>query len=142
MSEMMTWIWIGIFVFCVILEFITEELVGIWFGIGALPALVLSFFEKIHWGWQIGVFFVVSALFLFLTRPLIMKKVKKNEYKTNIDAAIGETAKVLTAVSPTENGTVKYSNLVWTAISDEEIEVGTIVEITSVQGNKLLVRKK
>ena len=141
-NDYLMWVWVGVFVFAIIFEFVTEEIVSIWFAIGAVPAFILSLFDEAHWGIQIAVFFAVSAIFLFLTRPLIIKKMKKNEFKTNIDTVVGDTAVVTKEILPPEYGTVKLNSLIWTAVSEDEVGVGENVEVLSVQGNKLIVKKK
>ena len=47
MEQYMVWIWLGILVAAIILEAITQDLVSIWFSVGALVSLVLSGIEMI-----------------------------------------------------------------------------------------------
>ena len=67
-----TLIWTIVLVIAVIVEAITIDLVSIWFGIGAVGALVcdwLGISETI----QVIVFAVISIICILITRPLAKK---------------------------------------------------------------------
>ncbi len=42
MPEYMIWIWLGVFVLAFILEAITQDLVSVWFGLGAIVCVCIS----------------------------------------------------------------------------------------------------
>jgi len=74
----MTWlyIWFSVVVLSIVVEFFTTRLISIWFGIGALFAMILSAFGV----WcqiQIIVMIVVSVLGLFLLRKPTLKLINK-----------------------------------------------------------------
>jgi membrane protein implicated in regulation of membrane protease activity len=65
----------------------------------------------------------------------------KKDEKTNVDALAGTTAKLLTAISPDNPGSLRINDVVWTAVAkgNTKIESDTEVKIIKVEGNKLVV---
>lgn len=138
--EWMLWIWLGIFIVALFLEFATSDMVSIWFALAAIPSFILALFE-VHIVLQTIVFVVVAILLLVLTRPVVMKYFKTNEIKTNVDAVIGTTGTVISRITPDTIGLVKIRSTNWSAISHQIIEVGEKVRILDVEGVKLIVEK-
>lgn len=138
--EWMLWIWLGIFIVALFLEFATSDMVSIWFALAAVPSFILALFE-VHIVLQTIVFVVVAILLLVLTRPVVMKYFKTNEIKTNVDAVIGTTGTVISRITPDTIGLVKIRSTDWSAISHQIIEVGEKVRILDVEGVKLIVEK-
>ena len=143
MQEYMIWIWLGIFVLSFILEAITQDLVSIWFGLGALVCVCISGFTE--WWVQLIVFVAVSAFALLATRPLVKKILDRNERKTNSDDYVGQKVKTITDVTKFDGGEVKLNGIVYTAIlmedSDETIEKDIVVEVVAIKGNRLVIKK-
>ena len=92
-EEYMIWFWLGVFVLAVVVEALTEEMVSIWFGVGALITIPISYAAP-FWV-EIVVFSVVSVVALIFTRPLIKKLMDRTVRKTNIDEFIGKRVKVI-----------------------------------------------
>jgi membrane protein implicated in regulation of membrane protease activity len=138
--EFFMWIWLGIFIVALFLEFATSDMVSIWFALAAVPSFILALFN-VHVVVQIVLFVVVAILLLVLTRPVVMKYFKTNEIKTNVDAVIGTTATVIAKITPDTIGLVKIRSTDWSAISHQTIEVGEKVRILDVEGVKLIVEK-
>lgn len=143
MQDYMIWVWLAIFVITIIIEATTQDLVSIWFTLGSLVSLCISYLAP--WWVQLIVFVVVSTASLIATRPLIKKLMRSQIRNTNTDEFIGQKAKLLTDVTKFEAGTLKLNSIVYTAIlpedKDEEIKASTIVEIVAIKGNKFVVRK-
>ena len=141
--EYMIWIWLGVFVLAFILEAITQDLVSIWFGVGAIICVCISGFTE--WWVQLIVFVVVSAIALFATRPLAKKLLDRTERKTNSDEYIGQKVKTISEVTKFDGGEVKLNGIVYTAIlmedSDETIEKDMVVEVVAIKGNRLVIKK-
>ena len=72
----MLYFWIGTFVFLVIVEASTAQLVTIWFAVGAIGALIANVLNAQDW-LQWVVFVAVSLITLIATRPLVKKFTKK-----------------------------------------------------------------
>lgn len=136
-------IWLIIFIALVVIELITVGLVSVWFAAGAVAAFITSYFTDSMFI-QIPIFIVVSIISLIITRPLVKKWSSKNIIKTNVNKLIGETAVVLEDLSKTNMGKVKVDGQIWSAINSEKGKIlkDSEVEILSIEGVKLIVRKK
>ena len=89
----MSIVWLALMVLLLILEAATAGLTSIWFALGALAALIASFFGGALW-LQLVWFFAVSVLTLWLTRPLALKYLNSRRVATNADRVIGAEAVV------------------------------------------------
>ena len=142
MESYMYLVWLAVFVIAFVLEVITQDYVSLWFAIGALFTLIVSFFA-VFWV-EIIVFVVVSVTALLCTRPLVKKLMDRTERKTNIDEFMGKRVKVIKAVDKYEGGAIKLNGIEYTAIlmenSEETIPVDSIVEVVSMKGNRVVVR--
>ncbi|MFA6800521.1 MAG: NfeD family protein [Acholeplasmataceae bacterium] len=138
--EWLEWVWLGIFLGALLLEFATSDMVSIWFSLGALPSYLLAVFNVAPWI-QITLFFVVVAILLAFTRPVVLRYFKTNEIKTNVDSIIGQHALVTEKITPDVVGAVKVKSLIWSAVSEQTIEVNSHVRILDVEGVKLIVEK-
>lgn len=137
---MVFWWFIAFLVF-VFIELITVTLVTIWFAIGAIAAVITTFFTD-SVVIQSIVFVVVSVLSLIITKPLVKKFKKFDITPTNSDRVIGKVGDVTKKISPNKYGEVKVFESIWTAKSDEEIKVGEKVKVLSIEGVKLIVKKE
>ena len=139
----MIWIWLAVFVIAFILEAITQDLVSVWFGLGALVCVCIS--GVTEWWVQLIVFVVVSAIALIATRPIVKKILERNERKTNTDDYIGQHVKTISNVTKFDGGEVKLNGIIYTAIlmedSDEEILKDEVVEVVAIKGNRLVIKK-
>lgn len=140
MMEWLIWLWLGIFVVALALEFVTADMVSIWFSLAALPSFLLALFQ-VDPIIQIVVFTVITAVLLLFTRPVVLKYFKVNEIKTNVDSVIGQEGTVITKITPNTIGRVKLRAQEWSAISREEIDVDEQVRVLDVEGVKLIVKK-
>ncbi len=140
----MFWVWLGIIVVAVIVEIVTLDLVSVWFAFGGLIPFILAAIGGIPIEIQVVVFVIVSALLIIFLRKYAQKWLFKNmNAKTNIDMQIGKIYRLLEDANFEKNGSVKINDVVWTAVSKdgELIEKGQLVEIVSVDGNKMIVKK-
>ena len=137
--------WIAAMIFFIIVEAVTVGLASIWFAIGSVAALICALAGGPVW-LQAVWFLAVSALTLFLTRPLVKKYVNGRVIPTNADRNIGRTAVVTEEINNiAATGTVKVEGLDWTARSTDDsviIPQGTMVVIREIRGVKLLVEPK
>ena len=137
------WFWLAVFVITIAVEAMTQDLVSIWFTLGSLVSLCISYLAP--WWVQLIVFVVVSTASLIATRPLVKKLMRSQIRKTNTDEFIGQRTKLLSDVSKFEMGTLKLNSVIYSVVlpeeEDEEIKKDTVVEIVTIKGNKLVVRK-
>ncbi len=138
-------IWLGILAVLLVIEGLTTALTTIWFAGGALAAAIASGFGMGIVA-QLLLFFCVSLVLLFFTRPAAMKLMNKNTEKTNVDSLLGKTAVVIQKVSNLEQtGQVRINDIEWMARTSDDniiIPVGTVVVIKEVHGVRLIVEPK
>lgn len=137
----MTLFWGVLFLIFVIIELATVNLVTIWFAAGALVSLFVSYFVD-NVVIQAVVFIAVSIISLLLTKPLLRKFKVVNFEPTNSDRYIGKKGDVVKRITPKEKGEVKVLGTIWTATSDETLEVGDEIEVLKIDGVKLIVKKE
>ncbi len=138
------WGWLIVMAACVIIEASTMGLTTIWFAVGALIAWFV-YLIGLNLQVQIVVFMLVSIVCLFLTRPLVVEKLKIGKLRTNADSLIGESVKVTETINNINNeGAVKARGQIWSASStdDEIIEKDELVIIKEIKGVKLVVKRK
>lgn len=138
----LVWV-IGIVVF-LLLEAATYQFICIWFAGGALGALI---FWALGLGMnvQISAFFIVSAILLILTRPLVKKITANRRIKTNVDVIPGKVCLVTEEINNlSESGKAKLDGMEWTARSKngEVIKEGSTAEVIEVSGVKLIVKER
>ena len=140
MSAWIVWLIIAGFFF--ILEIATEGFLVFWFGIGAVLSLGTSFFTDSLFV-QVAVF-VVSSIILILSTRKLTDKIKPKEVITNVYTILGKKAIVSQEINNEKGqGQIKIDGDVWSAKSenDEKIEIGTPVEVLSIDGVKAIVKK-
>lgn len=142
--EVYLWIiWISVFVLAIIVEALTADLVSVWFAIGAIVTLIISFIPGVAWWIELIVFIVISGLMLLCLRPLTNKLLKRNIINSNIDEIAGKKGVMVKGYDELNRGEVKINDVVWTAINADESEPipeGAKVVVVAVNGNKLIVR--
>lgn len=135
--------WLIAFVIFVGIEASTMALTTIWFAGGALVSFLLALFG-FGVGLQLAVFFIVSCIMLFFTRPFALKFVNKKTVKTNAESLVGRRARITTAVdNDLSAGAAVVNGQEWTArtIDGSKLEVGDMVTIVEIRGVKLIVKK-
>lgn len=135
-------IWLIIAGVCLIAEIFTVGFLIFWFSIGALIAMVVSFFTT-NIIIQTAVFIISSTILIFATKPFV-KKFSKDEdtVKTNVYSIIGKTGIVTEEINSIHSkGQIKIAGEVWSAISDNDtiIPKDSEVEILEVKGVKAIV---
>ena len=134
----MFYTWLIIVIILGFIEAITVDLVTIWFIISGIIAMLLSFVTD-SVIIQFASFVILGIIFMLLTKPFI-KKVKTNE-KTNIDRIIGMKGKVTETIEKDKIGEVKVDGKLWSAYSDNELKVGSIIKVLSINSVKLKVEE-
>ena len=141
---MWLYIWLAVTAAALIVEFITAELVSVWFVGGGLVAMLLAGLG-LDWYIHVPAFIVVSFLLMLCFRRLVMKKLNKGEVKTNAETVIGKEYELLTAIGFNQAGSIRINGVVWTAVAEDdnaEIPAGTKVIIEKIEGNKYIVKEK
>ncbi len=137
-------VWVSLFVVALLAEIFTDALVSVWFCIGAVFALCVTFIPNMPWWGELIVFLATSLLSFIIIRPIVNKKLQRIKSRTNIDSILGKKGIVLKKITSLEKGEVKVDSVIWNAIKredEEDILGGSVVEVIAVNGNKLLVKK-
>jgi membrane protein implicated in regulation of membrane protease activity len=136
------WLWGIVTAASLVVEFLTADLVTIWFAAGGLVTLlVVALVPEIALIWQLLIFVGVSVILLLCTRKICLKLLKNEGLKTNTDALIGIK---FTVKDVQESYTYhKINDVQWRiyAIDGESLEVGAEFEICQIVGNKLIAKK-
>lgn len=133
--------WFIIFIVLLLIEIFTVNLVTIWFAIGALAAIISTYFTD-NLIIQISIFVVVSILMLIILKPLTKRFRSKKAVATNLDRVIGMEAIVTEEISKNKIGEVRVDGKKWSALADEKIPVDTVVKVQKIEGVKLIVKKE
>lgn len=132
--------WLILFVFLIVVEIATVNLVSIWFALGALVTAIVSLFTN-NITILLASFVVSSTLFLILTKPFLDKYRKGKIVPTNLDMVIGKIGVVTVDIEMLEPGEVNVYGKRWSAVSDTPIKKDSKVEILAIDGVKLKVKE-
>jgi membrane protein implicated in regulation of membrane protease activity len=125
-----------------VIEAFTIGFLVFWFGIGAILAMIVSFFTD-SLLIQTLVFLISSTVLLFFTRPFVNKFSENKETQTNAFSIIGKKGIVTKTIDPiTGQGQIKVGSEVWSAKSKNEVKIekGYEVEVLEIDGVKAVVR--
>jgi membrane protein implicated in regulation of membrane protease activity len=136
--------WLALLVILLIIEIITVGLTSIWAAGGALAALLLNILGVPLAG-QIIVFFVVTFVLLYFTRPFAVKYINTQRVKTNYEGIIGKTIRITETVDNiSQTGTAVVNGQEWTVRAEKDgdiLEPDTLAKVVNIAGVKLIVRK-
>ncbi len=142
MNEMLVF-WLILLIVAIVVEVATMGLTSIWFAGGALVAILASIPGAPIW-LQVILFFLVSLLLLFFTRPIAVKYFNKDRVRTNVESMVGRQAVVTGEIDNIAGaGQVVINGQEWSARSVEDrirIPVGCVVNVVSISGVKLIVK--
>lgn len=140
-----TVIWAIVIVTFTVAEGISVGLTSIWFSVGGLAALLVSFFTHSHWA-QVWVFLIVSLVCLLALRPAAKRYFgTKRTVATNFDRIVGQEGIITRPVCNLENeGTVTVLGQEWSArsVSGLNIPEGTTVVVRRIEGVKAFVEPR
>ena len=127
----------GIFL---IIEVIIPGLISIWMALASFILLFLSFVIK-NSVWETIIFLILSLIFMFGTRPFVMRKISKIK-KENIDQTVNiHIIDVIDVDSEIKEYTIRYKGVLWSALSSDTFIKGDIVKIVSFNGNKANIER-
>ena len=142
MSEMVT-LWLVVLIVSIGVEVATLGLTSIWFAGGAAVAVIVAAFHGPVW-LQILLFFAVSLLLLFFTRPIAVRYFNRDRVRTNVESMIGRQAIVTSEIDNLQGiGQVTVGGQEWSARTEADgmnLKPGTVVDIVAVSGVRLIVK--
>ena len=134
-------IWLILSGIFIIFEMITVGFLIFWLAIGALIAMIVSFFTT-NIIIQTTVFIISSIILIFATKPFVKKFATIKTTHTNAFSIIGKKGVVVKDIDPTHStGQIKVRGEIWSAESFDEsfIPEGSEVEIKQIKGVKAIV---
>ena len=136
--------WLALLIILLIIEIITVGLTSIWAAGGALAALILNILGIPLEG-QVVVFFVVTFVLLYFTRPFAVKFINTQRVKTNYEGIIGKTIRIAETVDNiNQTGMAVVNGQEWTVRAEKDEEIltpDTLAKVVNISGVKLIVRK-
>ncbi len=137
-------IWLIICGICLVIEVMTHGFLVFWFALGALFAMITSFFvDSIII--QSTVFVLSSTLLIFATKPLVKKFINSKEtVPTNAFSVVGKKGLVTEEINThTGTGVVKIDGETWSAVdvNNSTIEKDSDIQVLEIKGVKLVVEK-
>jgi len=146
MIEVM-WVWGAIGLILLGVEMWTGTFYVLWFGVAALfLAVVMGLNPELNKAAQFALFAALSLGSLAIWRL----NYKKNAVDTRLGQArgeeIGRIGIVIEACSANQEGKISFTqgvmgSRIWSAISDESLDVGSSAKIVAVEGNTLRIVK-
>jgi len=134
------WVWTGIVIFTLIIEFFTSELVSIWFSSAGIVSLMLAIIG-VQWYFQVGAFIVVSVVLLFALRKLCEQLVKERYFHKLQKDIVGKKYILMTDLSPQNSSEVKIGDEIWTVVTRTKYaKAGEFVVAYKVKKNKVYVK--
>ncbi len=135
-----TVIWMVVGVICILLELaLPTNFVLLCLGVGCLGGGVVAFLGGPLW-LQVGSALGVAVAALAVSRRLLHRQeLQSREF--GVMGLIGQTGWVLETVRGPLGGLVKVEGETWRAVAASTVEIapGTMVRVTGVEGNKLVV---
>lgn len=135
------YLWVAVLILAVAVEAFSLALTSIWFGVGALAALIAASLG-LNVVVQMIVFVVVSALLLVLVRPFTKKFLRIRNESTNADRIIGQNALVTVDINNAlSQGEIKLMGQNWSARSADQTKIptGSEVRVLAISGVKAIV---
>lgn len=140
----MWYIWLIISGIAIIIEFFTVGFLIFWFSIGALIAMIVSFFTD-NIFIQTSVFIISSTLLIFATKPFVKHFDIPNPLRSNVYSLTDKIGIVIQEInSSNSTGQIKVDGETWTAVCENPssvIPVDSKVRIIKIKGVKAVVTK-
>jgi len=141
-------IWLVLSILLFIIEIITPFFLFGMFALSALLTAGLAFIFPHMIYLQIIIFVVSSVILLIFVRKIFLKYFNKDDRggaTTNVDSMIGKKHRLYEDVDNDKNtGAIMIDGVRWRAVSaDDDVKISkdSIVEVISIDGTHLIVKK-
>jgi len=137
------WIWLGLAAVCIVIEVLSVQLFFLMVAVGAVAAGIAAALGA-DTVLQILIAAVISALGIFLVRPVAMRHLqsKNSATATNVDALLGQPVRVTAQVTET-TGTAVISGETWSARIEpgqSPIPPGMPAQVQRIDGAYLILQ--
>ncbi|MGH4052399.1 MAG: NfeD family protein [Clostridium sp.] len=133
--------WVAVAVVALFIDITTSSFMFVWFAIGAVAAILAIVFNATIVV-QTIIFAAVTAVFMAVGYPIVKKTIKKTVERTLTmeEGYVGKEFKITKDVD--DKGNIKFQGIYWTVKNvGEPIKKGDMVQITGIEGNRLLIAK-
>ena len=133
--------WVVVALGALFIDITTSSFMFIWFAIGAIAAIVAIGLNA-SVAVQVISFVGVSAVVMAIGFPIVKKTIKKTVTKTLTmeEGYIGKEFKITKDIDVKAN--IKFQGIYWTVKNvGEPLKKGDSVQVTGIEGNKLLIAK-
>jgi len=143
-SHILWWHWLILGSILVVAEIFIPSFITIWLGLSALIVGFMDLFLGTSFTAELAVWIVLSLLFIFLWfrvfKPKSLSRAGQSDNSFEVKGTVVET------IRKGEKGKVKFDSPVlgdtqWYAISDEELDAETRVEIIEIRGQLMYVKR-
>ena len=140
------WLWLYFGAFLMLMELLSPGFVIFFFGLSAstVGLLRLAFGEAMPPMVQMIAFSFFSIVYLAFLRRLLKPIFSGDKEETRLNLSgdlIGRRGNVTERISPPLSGRAMIGDAEWTAVADEPIEPGSIVEVVSQDNLTVKVSK-
>jgi membrane protein implicated in regulation of membrane protease activity len=131
----------------VLLELAIPAFFVVWFGLGALiVGVTLVLAPATSLPSQIVIWILASLAFVFLWFKVFKTQVHRTRVGLSKGQFAGEVGLATREIKPFQKGQIRFQkpilgSEIWDAIADEDIEPGERVQVLTVEGNILRVRR-
>ncbi|MBQ9561388.1 MAG: NfeD family protein [Prevotella sp.] len=137
-------LWLIVSLACLIIELSSGDFYFVCFALGALASVIFAACDAPFIA-QLLSWVIASVLCLVFVRPSLVKRLHdRQERKSNADALIGRSGKVIETIPADGYGYVQIDGDQWRSLSADhtEIAVGTTVTVVERDSIILTVSKK
>lgn len=126
------YLWIGLGLALIVLEFVVPGLIIVFFGAAALAvALLVSLGLFPAWQSQIFVWAVLSLVLILVLRRQVRRWFPSlEEVGHPEESLVGESVQVLEDIPAGGEGRVRFQGSTWRAQSEEALSAGEVAKIT------------
>lgn len=141
-TNLMLWIWLVLALLAAVFAIVRRSNLAAGVTVAALVAALAAFLQLAP-GWQLIAFVVIVLLVYLLTRAVQPTSSAPSETLFGVERVVGRDGIVIVPIDPkSAQGRVRVENEIWHADSEtgEPIPDGTMVQVLSVRGDRVLVR--
>jgi len=134
--------WLVLGLVLLIAEMATGTTYLLWPAVAAFFTALISFFGFTHWWADVAIFAVLVIVLTYFGQPIVKRWRSEGAASGLNDRAatlVGKRGVIDTFANGA--GSAKVGDTMWRVVSDEALETGAEVEVVSVQGVTLRVKR-
>ena len=136
LDNLTNWHWFILAVILFVMEVFAPGAVFMWIAIAAaIMGLILSMFTGITWEYQLLMFAILSVASLFAWRKFAKQHATETDQPQLNKRGMQYVGRTFTLEEPIVNqyGRIRVDDTTW-KITGEDVDVGSVVKVTKVEG--------